>query len=192
MIIVAYLGVCLFLVGQFTSADYGGYNKGQVHYGRESVYEQDVETLLDIFLQALQVEENIYKETNEKQQMEKMEQFFDSEVAVDEMADLLQAVTRYVGVGYNLLRGSPNGDFDNGGIDPGILSTRTIFDFTYDEGREAFFRGKTVQVPDQVNFQPSSSCTRTSQNRAYSGAKSYQRALDLGVNAGGIIIVNNC
>ena len=120
------------------------------------------------------------------------------DVAEDE-ADQLSAVTRYVGVGYNLLKGSPDGDFDQGGKDPGILATHEIFDFTYDEGKDVFFNHEEVKVPDQVNVQPLSSCSSRSQKNAYSGAKSYQKSLGGGVGLGGkklslptsIIIVSN-
>lgn len=197
--VVFLLGACLFLVSNLASADYS--NVGQLNFAREeNVYQQSMETFLEVLLRVLQDQENMQKMTSNQQQAEQMEQmdslFFDSEEA-DEMADQLQAVTRYVGIGYDLLRGSPNGDFDRGGIDPGILSTRAIFDFTYDKGKEAFFMDKTVRVPDQVKFQPSDSCAKEFQSRAYSGAKSYQRALNFNVNAGGkyttiIIHMRNC
>lgn len=107
--------------------------------------------------------------------------------ALEEASDSLTAVTRYVGVPYHLLKGSPDGDFDAGGIDPGIRATRNIFEFTYDEGKTAYsyVDGETVSVPDQVNFQPQASCSRNRQNNLYSGAKSYQKSLDFGLNVGG-------
>lgn len=106
-----------------------------------------------------------------------------SEDIAEEEADKLSSVIRNVGMGYNLLKGSPDGDFDRGGIDPGIL--RPIFEFTYEDGKEAFFQQTTVQVPDQVNFQARESCTRRSQSDAYSGAKSYQSSLNIGGGVGG-------
>ena len=105
----------------------------------------------------------------------------------EEEADQLSAITRYVGIGYNLLKGSPDGDFNHGGVDPEILTTRTIFDFTYERGKDAFFRGKTVLVPDQVNFQPLESCSAKGHSSAYSGEKSYQKSLNFGIGAGGKI-----
>lgn len=101
-----------------------------------------------------------------------------SEDIAEEEADKLSSVIRNVGMGYNLLKGSPDGDFDRGGIDPGIL--RPIFEFTYKGEKEAFFQQTTVQVPDQVDFQARESCTRKSQSDAYSGAKSYQKSLNIG------------
>jgi hypothetical protein len=108
----------------------------------------------------------------------------DQELAEEE-TDELTSVTRYVGVGYNLLKGSPDGDFLRGGVDPGILVNRIIFDFSYDEGKEAYYSGKVVKVPDQVNFQPIESCSARKHASAYSGEKSYQKSLKYGVNAKG-------
>ena len=102
-----------------------------------------------------------------------------------EEADQLSALTRYVGIGYNLLKGSPDGDFDYGGIDPEIKTTKAIFDFTYEKKKDAYFADTTVSVPDQVNFQPLSSCSKQNRANAYSGAKSYQKSLNFGVDAGG-------
>ena len=46
----------------------------------------------------------------------------DNEIA-EEQIDRLSLVTRYAGIGYNLVRGNPEGDFNRGGIDPGIRTT---------------------------------------------------------------------
>lgn len=115
-----------------------------------------------------------------KQEQERVE----SKEASEESSDPLSGVTRYVGVGYNLLRGSPDGDFDRGGIDPGIHRNLVVFEFTYNEGKTAYMNGP-MSVPDQVNFQPSSSCSQNTKRTIYSGAKSYQKSLDFGLNAGG-------
>ena len=98
--------------------------------------------------------------------------------------DALYPITRYAGMGYNLLRGNPEGDFELGGKDPGIQNTRWIFNLTYSMGREGYYRGKTVAVPDQVNFHPTQTCTRQSLTRAYSGQTSYQKELERNINAG--------
>ena len=39
-----------------------------------------------------------------------------------QVRDALYPITRYAGMGYNLLRGNPEGDFKQGGKDPGIKS----------------------------------------------------------------------
>jgi hypothetical protein len=98
--------------------------------------------------------------------------------------DALYPITRYTGMGYNYLRGNPEGDFNIGGKDPGIRSTRWIFNLTYSMGREGYYRGKTVAIPDQVNFHPTQSCTKQSSTRAYSGQTSYQKELERNVKAG--------
>ena len=98
--------------------------------------------------------------------------------------DALYPITRYAGMGYNFLRGNPEGDFNLGGKDPGIQSTRWIFNLTYSMGREGFYRGNTVAIPDQVNFHPTQSCMSQSSTRAYSGQTSYQNELERNINAG--------
>jgi hypothetical protein len=109
-----------------------------------------------------------------------------SSLYAEEMqSDQLSLVTRYVGVGYNLIKGSPEGDFSYGGIDPGIKITRHIFDFTYNEGKQANYLGEAMNVPDQVNFHATESCSASEVNRAYSGAASYRDDLSLGVEVEG-------
>jgi hypothetical protein len=100
-------------------------------------------------------------------------------------ADQLSLATRYVGIGYNLIRGSPEGDFNLGGNDPGIKITHHIFRFTYDENKMASYLGSSMQVPDQVNFQAFSTCASSTEKKAYSGAKSYQEELSVNVEAEG-------
>ena len=98
--------------------------------------------------------------------------------------DALYPITRYAGMGYNLLRGNPEGDFELGGKDPGIQNTRWIFNLTYSMGREGYYGDKTVAVPDQVNFHPTQTCTAQSSTRAYGGQTSYQKELERNINAG--------
>ena len=98
--------------------------------------------------------------------------------------DVLYPITRYAGMGYNFLRGNPEGDFNLGGKDPGILNTRWIFNLTYSMGREGYHGGKTVAIPDQVNFHPTETSTKQSSTRAYSGQTSYQEELNRNINAG--------
>lgn len=180
------VATCLFLACQ--SSDYkwsgtGTYSQtGEQQDANPHVLQQSIrQALFEAFLEKIlqksmlvDVEENFFQEMGDQD-------------AVEETADQLTAVIRYVGVGYNLLRGSPDGDFDRGGIDPGIKSTRAIFDFTYDENKDAYFLGSSMQVPDQVNFQPLSSCSKDHRNSVYSGAKSYQKSLNIGFNVGGMM-----
>ena len=99
--------------------------------------------------------------------------------------DELSLVTRYAGMGYNLLMANPEGDFHRGGVDPGIKSTRFIFKHTYSQGKEAYYRGKVVQVPDQVTFHMSQSCAMSESTNAYSGQTSYKKELSVNVEASG-------
>ena len=107
--------------------------------------------------------------------------------ALEEAVNELSAAIRNVGVGYNILKGSPDGDFNRGGIDPGILVTRHVFEFTYDKGNMAFYMGQALEIPDQVSFQSQNSCSARHQIKLYSGAKSYRDSLKLGASPGGIV-----
>ena len=100
--------------------------------------------------------------------------------------DQLSLVTRYAGLGYNIIRGNPEGDFNRGGIDPGIKTTRVIFAHTYRMGNRAFYRGGVMEVPDQVKFHAVQSCASSQSVDAYSGRKSYMKELETSVSAGGI------
>ena len=101
--------------------------------------------------------------------------------------DRLSLVTRYTGVGYNIIRGNPEGDFNRGGIDPGIKTTHVIFAHTYKTGKKAYYRGRPMEVPDQVNFHMSQSCAASHSVQAFSGRKSYMKELDTSVSVGGNI-----
>ena len=52
--------------------------------------------------------------------------------------------------------------------------------------KQAFYRGATNNLPDQVGFQPFSSCSASNMLSAYSGEKSYQRQLSVSVESQGI------
>ena len=95
----------------------------------------------------------------------------DEEIA-QEQIDKLSLVTRYTGTGYNLVRGNPEGDFNRGGIDPGIRTTNEIFSHTYTMGKKAFYLGRGMDVPDQVKFHMTHSCAASQSVQAYSGKKS--------------------
>ena len=98
----------------------------------------------------------------------------------------LSLVTRYAGMGYNMLQANPEGDFNLGGVDPGIKTTRFIFQHTYTNGKEAFYKGKMMQVPDQVTFHMSQSCALSQTSNAYSGQTSYKNELSVNVEASGM------
>lgn len=106
----------------------------------------------------------------------------------EEQADRLTPISQYVGIGYNLLKGNPDGSFESGGIDPGLLTTQRIFEFTYDSGRKSWFQDTEVNVPDQVNFHSVESCSEDSTNTVFSGAKSYRKSLTLGGGVDGKVL----
>ena len=90
----------------------------------------------------------------------------------------------FVGVGYNLLKGNPEGgDVSNGGVDPGLLITRKIFKLTWNTNKTSV--DNRFSVPDQVTFAPRSSCVTTNKKEVFSGAKSYQEKLNADVKVSG-------
>ena len=97
----------------------------------------------------------------------------------------LSLATRYAGTGYNLIKGNPEGDFNYGGVDPGIKTTNYIFTHTYRNGKRAYYLGRTMQVPDQVNFHMSQSCAASHTVKAYSGRKSYMKELERSISVSG-------
>ena len=99
--------------------------------------------------------------------------------------DQLSLVTRYAGMGYNNLYANPEGDFYRGGVNPGIKTTRFIFNHTFNSGKRAFYRGQTMSVPDQVEFHMTQSCVREEMTNAYSGQTSYKNELSQSVEASG-------
>lgn len=90
----------------------------------------------------------------------------------------------FVGVGYNLLEGNPEGgDVSNGGVDPGLLFTRKIFKLTWKQQKVTV--DNKFLIPDQVSFAPRESCVTTNKKEVFSGSKSYQDKLNLDVDSSG-------
>ncbi|XP_068753813.1 uncharacterized protein [Montipora capricornis] len=88
----------------------------------------------------------------------------------------------FLGVGYNILKGNPDGgQLSHGGVDPGLLSTRKILKLTWDTKKTSV--DGLYRVPDQVVFVHRSSCVKTTTNEVFSGAKSYQDKLKVDVEA---------
>ncbi|XP_033637903.1 uncharacterized protein LOC117298694 [Asterias rubens] len=79
-----------------------------------------------------------------------------------------------LGTGYNILFGNPEGDPRTGHIDPGVKTTRHIFDFTYEE-QKVSVDGQLV--PDQVAFSQRQSCVTSSSTTIFQGTRSYQDEL---------------
>ncbi len=99
--------------------------------------------------------------------------------------DSASLVTRYAGMGYNILQANPEGDFNRGGIDPGIKTTRFVFKHTYTQGNEIYYQGRRMQVPDQVTFHQTHSCAQSHSTKAYSGQTSYRKELSVNVETEG-------
>ena len=97
----------------------------------------------------------------------------------------LSLATNFVAIGYNLLRGNPEGGFRNGGTDPGLRVSYRVLNITYNENRRIFYNGQTHSLPDQVNFQPVSSCSFHESSKAFIGTQSYQRKLSADVTSEG-------
>ena len=90
----------------------------------------------------------------------------------------------FIGIGYNILKGNPEGStLSKGGVDPGLYTSRKIFQLTWKTMKTSLDR--QYQVPDQVNFNHRASCVETTKNEVISGAKSYQDKLKVAVEAEG-------
>ncbi|XP_033103733.1 uncharacterized protein LOC117106479 [Anneissia japonica] len=82
----------------------------------------------------------------------------------------------YIGIGYNVLDGNPDGDGSTTGcVDPGLLTLKRVFAYTYDEGKVS--SDLKYIVPDQIVYTPRSSCARTLEQNMFWGTKSYQQKL---------------
>ena len=83
----------------------------------------------------------------------------------------------FLGVGYNLLKGNPEGaEISKGGVDPGLFVTRKIFQLTWRSNKLSV--DNTYRVPDQVSFAPRASCLTTNKKEVIPGPKSYQAKLN--------------
>ena len=141
--------------------------------------EVDVDALKDL-------EETLEGEVDSVARMSDQNEVISDVDAVEMVADRLSLATRYVGVGYDLVRGSPEGEFRRGGVDPGIKITRHIFGFTYTKGKMAHYFDKSMKVPDEVVFHSFSSCSATESHSAYSGSSSYRNNLASSVQVRGM------
>ena len=98
----------------------------------------------------------------------------------------LTLATDYIAIGYDYLKGNPDGDFASGGLDRGLKLSRRVFKFTYDNNDRTIYNGVVSSLPDQVAFQATASCEAKETSYAYSGTSSYQRKLDFSIKAEGI------
>ena len=91
----------------------------------------------------------------------------------------------FVGIGYNIVEGNPEGDDKkHGGIDHGLLVSRKIFSLTYKTNKLT----DGYKVPDQIAISPRLSCVEDKETKAsiVFGSKSYQSKLKADVEASGI------
>ncbi|XP_062501798.1 uncharacterized protein LOC134178898 [Corticium candelabrum] len=88
---------------------------------------------------------------------------------------------RFIGTGYNLLDGNPQGVHSLGGIDPGFRDTYRVLQLTYDQ--QKISRDRQHSVADQVNTNERLSCSSSHERRAYTGVKGYQSDLSRSVDA---------
>ncbi|XP_033119835.1 uncharacterized protein LOC117119126 [Anneissia japonica] len=83
----------------------------------------------------------------------------------------------FVGIGYNILDGNPDGGDPNaGGVDPGLLVTRRILEFSYEDGNLS--EDGIYPIPDEVLFSPRDSCSEVETTEIFEGTKSYQEKLE--------------
>ncbi|XP_053406245.1 uncharacterized protein LOC123545505 isoform X2 [Mercenaria mercenaria] len=90
----------------------------------------------------------------------------------------IPAVLNSVGVGYNILRGNPDGtDWRNGGEDPGLLVTRRILKLESEPG----------SVPNQLVYVRHDSCQSSATDRLIYSPKTYQDHLGHRVSFAGTL-----
>ena len=91
----------------------------------------------------------------------------------------------FAGIGYDLLEANPDGDFNIGGLDPGYRLAHNFFKLTYTQGKTVNFRGTVVDLPDQMSYTPATACSSIQSARTFSGTSSYQKKLDVNIEASG-------
>ncbi|KAK6174005.1 hypothetical protein SNE40_017361 [Patella caerulea] len=80
----------------------------------------------------------------------------------------------FIGIGYNLLKGNPDGGVGNqGGVDPGLNTLRHIFQLSPGD------------VPHEVVYEKRQSCLDVKTIDIFYGAKSYQHKLGINIDASG-------
>ena len=90
----------------------------------------------------------------------------------------------FLGIGYDIIDGNPEGgDLSTGGVDPGLLVTRRIFELSYDENKKS--SDNRYRVPDEVNFMHRSSAYRSSWRTTFYGKSSYASKLSAQVDVSG-------
>ena len=99
-------------------------------------------------------------------------------------AEVRPPIDNYIGIGYDLLKGNPEGDFTLlGGLDPG-LRLRSIFKLT-DAGGQPIPHD-SQNLPTQIEYKRVHTCSSVHRVNAFSGTKSYQKKLDVNVKTSGM------
>ena len=90
----------------------------------------------------------------------------------------------FLGIGYNIIEGNPEGgDMATGGVDPGLLVSRSVFVMTYEEGK--ITNDGKYQIPDEVNYVLRDAAYTSSSATTFHGTSSYAEKLSAQVDVGG-------
>ena len=91
---------------------------------------------------------------------------------------------KFLGIGYNIIEGNPEGGgLINGGVDPGLLVSRRVLDLHYDNGKTSS-EGQYL-IPDEVYFLHRQSAYASSTRTTFHGTSSYQSKLSSQVSVSG-------
>ena len=174
----------------------------QLSHDQPRVFDQD-----DLLNEIAQIIEDVAQEDAAKSQTEDVAKSQTEDVAKSLTEDVAKSLTKdvaksqtedvaesqtvdtsiayYMGVGYDLIKGNPDGDdFTTGGVDPG-LRLRYIFKLTDNSGTT--LSPVSGVWPVQVGYSPPvHACSSVNEVNAFSGSQSYQSKLDVSVDAEGM------
>ena len=167
---------------------------GQLSHDQPRAFDQD-----DLLNEIAQIIEDVAQEDAAKSQTEDVAKSLTEDVAksltenvaksqtedVAESQTVDTSIAYYMGVGYDLIKGNPDGDdFTTGGVDPG-LRLRYIFKLTDNSGTT--LSPVSGVWPVQVGYSPPvHACSSAHEVNAFSGSQSYQSKLDVSVDAEGM------
>ncbi|XP_041452750.1 uncharacterized protein LOC121405848 [Lytechinus variegatus] len=103
-------------------------------------------------------------------------------VAVDAQLPTPSGIN-FIGIGYDIIDGNPEGSYGIGGVDPGLLVTRRIFKMTHDLSKTS--SDNMYSVPDEVKFIHRSSAVTSSTHTTFYGESSYASKLSAQVDVAG-------
>ena len=159
---------------------------GQLSHDQPRAFDQD-----DLLNEIAQIIEDVAQEDVAKSLTEDVAKSLTEDVAKSQTEDIAESQTvdtsiaYYMGVGYDLIKGNPDGDdFTTGGVDPG-LRLRYIFKLTDNSG--TMLSPVSGVWPIQVGYSPPvHACSSAHEVNAFSGSQSYQSKLDVSVDAEGM------